>query len=115
MTGKVQWWLIPVSTRCRIAATLKGGAIWVNGLETYGLRSLQQGVLAAMTSIIGVLQDADPILVAVIAFVVILIALRITYYFQEKRPKPQIGYVICMVAEILNSFEISTKVITLKR
>jgi len=49
------------------------------------------GVLAAMTLIIGTIQDANPIIVAVIAFVVIFIAFRVIYYLQKRNLKKQLG------------------------
>lgn len=49
------------------------------------------GVLAAMTSIIGIIQDANPIIVAIIAFVIILLVFRVMYYFQERKLKSRLG------------------------
>lgn len=49
------------------------------------------GVLAAMSIIIGIIQDTDPIIIALIAFVIILISFRVIYYFQEKKLKSRLG------------------------
>jgi hypothetical protein len=45
------------------------------------------GVLAAMTSIIGIIQDTNPLIIASISFAVILISFRIIYHYQEKKLK----------------------------
>lgn len=49
------------------------------------------GVLAAMTTIIGVIQNTEPVIVAIIAFVIILVVFRVIYYFQEKRINKHLG------------------------
>ncbi len=49
------------------------------------------GVLAAMSSIIGIVQDTPPITIAIISFVVILVAFRISYYFQDRKLKARLG------------------------
>ncbi len=49
------------------------------------------GVLAVMASMIGFLQNADPLIIAIISFAVILITFRIIYYFQEKKLKIRLG------------------------
>lgn len=49
------------------------------------------GVLAAMSSIIGFIQDTPPITIAIISFVVILVVFRISYYFQARKLKARMG------------------------
>ena len=49
------------------------------------------GGLAAMTILIGKLQEADPLLLAIVTFVVLLIAFRVIYHLQEKRLKKRIS------------------------
>jgi len=48
------------------------------------------GGLAAMTILIGKLQEADPLLLAIVTFVVLLIAFRVIYHLQEKRLKKRL-------------------------
>jgi hypothetical protein len=43
------------------------------------------GVLAAMTILIGKLQEIDPLLLAIGTFIVLLIAFRIVYHLQERK------------------------------
>jgi len=49
------------------------------------------GVLAVMINLITIIQNTSPILIAVISFIVILMAFRVTYYFQEKKLKQRLG------------------------
>jgi hypothetical protein len=49
------------------------------------------GVVAAMTILISKLQGVDPFLLAIITFVVLLIAFRITYHLQEKKLKKRLN------------------------
>ena len=49
------------------------------------------GVLAAMTILIGKLQEVEPLILALITFVVLLIAFRIIYHLQEKKLKKRLN------------------------
>ena len=49
------------------------------------------GVLASMTILISKLQGIDPLLLAIVTFVVLLIAFRVIYYLQERKLKKRLN------------------------
>lgn len=52
---------------------------------------IAEGGLAAMTILIGKLQEVDPLLLAVVTFVVFVIVSRVIYHLQEKKLKKRLN------------------------
>jgi hypothetical protein len=53
--------------------------------------AIAAGVVAAMTILIGKLQGVDPVLLAIVTFIVLLVAFRIVYHLQEKKLKKRLN------------------------